>query len=264
MTFETRSQVEQIGLARVKQQRDERGLRAMQLGQFWLYVDEDDAGYTKHALNDGFWESWITLWMDKNVQSGSVCVDIGANHGYYSFFLASKGCQVYAFEPQPKLAELIRRSEEYNHLNVHVDELAISSVSGLNDMMVPIHHGMNATISNEYSYAPDGYEIIQVEMMPLDELFESIEVDFIKVDAEGAEDLIWAGSHDFRRRQSPVWLMEWRYDRYKDPHGFAEELFATHDVSAVRTDGSEFPIKHPTVLYPIKHEDWMLVLRPKA
>ena len=264
MIFETRTDVERVGRARVEQERDGRGLRALQLGVFWLYVDEDDSGYTKHALNDGFWEAWITLWMDKNVRSGSTVVDIGANHGYYSFFLASRKCKVFAFEPQPRLAELIRRSEEQNHLSVNVEELAVSDSEGVINMMVPINHGMNATISNQFSYAPNGYTTIEVETVTLDNMFDTIEIDFIKVDAEGAEDLIWAGSKEFRKRQSPVWLMEWRYDRYKNPEAFAQDIFSTHDVTTVDFDGQENPVSSPDYLYTVKHEDWMLVLRPKA
>lgn len=261
--FTDRGHVEAVGRFGVAQERDAAGLRAKQLNNFWLYVDEEDSGYTKHALGDGFWESWITLWMDHNVPEGGRCLDIGANHGYYSFYLATaKNAEVYAVEPQPSLAQLIRNSEAVNRSGVTVIEAAVSDKDDdVVDMMVPIHHGMNATISNQYSYAPDGYTNIKVPTFTLD---SQIGFDFIKVDAEGAEDLIWAGSEEYRRdNPDTLWLMEWRWDRYKDPAGFANELFKDHEVSHVAFDGSEQRIHMSAVLAGRQHEDWMLVLRKR-
>lgn len=262
-TFVSRSDVERAGLRGSLVEYDGNGMRAQQLNSFWLYVDEEDEGYTPHALKDGYWEAWITFWMDKNVSDNSTVIDIGANHGYYTFFLASKGCEVYAVEPQPRLYKLIMRSKRVNGFgNVYVYPEAISDKMGTINMMVPTNHGMNATISNQFSYAPNGYTTIEVPTSRLDDWI--ISPDFIKVDAEGAEDLIWAGSHEFRKKNpNTVWLIEWRYDRYKNPEEFAPKLFEDHSVWAVQFDGSELPISQPDTLYTVRHEDWMLVLRPK-
>lgn len=261
MTFVNRGHVESTGRFGVSSVKDCQGIRAFQLNSFWLYLDEEDHGYTKHALGDGYWESWITYWMDNNVSPEMTVLDIGANHGYYSFFLASKGCEVHAYEPQPELAELIRQSEEFNELGVYVHEVAVSDRSGKTSMMVPVHHGMNATISNEFSYAPDGYGSIEVETIRLDDLAGE-QVDFIKVDAEGAEDLIWAGSKEFRATHpNTIWLMEWRWDRYKNPEEFAAEVLDNHRVTHVDYDGVEYPITSVEHLATRRHEDWMLVLR---
>lgn len=263
--FVNRADVEDQGRVGAFVERDHDGLRARQLDSFWLYVDENDEGYTPHALKDGFWEAWITLWMDRNVAEKSRVIDIGANHGYYSFFLAAKGCEVTAVEPQPHLAHLLRKSRSVNNVDVAVMQEAISDSNGTIQMMVPVGHGMNATISNQFSYAPNGYGTIEVETSKLDDWFPNGGVDFIKVDAEGAEDLIWAGSNHFRSVTNPnaVWLMEWRYDRYKEPGKFAEDIFEDYLVYSVNYDGSETPIVAPHHLYERKHEDWMLVLRPK-
>lgn len=260
--FVDRAHVETVGRFGVATERDERGLRAKQLNSFWLYVDEEDLGYTKHAINDGFWESWITLWMDRNVPEGATVLDVGANHGYYSFFLASKGCEVTAVEPQPRLWDLILKSEEVNQLGVSTIHAAVCDEDDtLIDMMVPIHHGMNATISNEFSYAPDGYETIKVHTFTLD---SQMGFDFIKVDAEGAENLIWAGSEEYRQDYpGTLWLMEWRWDRYSQPVKFAREIIKDFNVTYVEFDGSESKIDSVEHLATKKHEDWMLVLRSK-
>lgn len=260
MRFNNRSNVEEIGLSGVRVEKDELGTRARQLNSFWLYVDPEDEGYTKHALSDGYWEAWITLWMDRNIKPGFRCLDVGANHGYYSFMLASMGCNVFAVEPQPKLAALIIASEQVNKLGVKVIDAALCDKDDeLIEMMVPIHHGMNATISSQNSYAPDGYETIRVNTFSLD---SQIGFDFIKVDAEGAEDLIWAGSEKYRKENpNTLWLMEWRWDRYKKPKQFAQELLKGYSVSHVDFDGNEEPVTSVQQLATRKNSDWMLVLR---
>lgn len=262
MIFRDRADVESIGRSGAWAVTDEYGQRGRQLSSFWLYVDPEDNGYTPHALSDGFWEAWITLWMDKNVLPGSNVLDIGANHGYYSFFLANRGCNVIAIEPQPRLANLLRLSNQVNTNPITVVQEAVADHRGTIDMMVPIHHGMNATISNQHSYAPDGFDTITVSTMTLDDVYN---IDFVKVDAEGAEDLIWAGSKKFRKNNpNCLWLMEWRWDRYKEPEKFAEELINNCRVSAVGFDGRESPILMVSQLAAVKNSDWMLVLRKKA
>jgi FkbM family methyltransferase len=263
MRIENREHVETLGRFGVESFRDEHGVRAKQLNSFWLYVDEEDHGYTKHAIQDGFWEAWITYWMDKNVPDNSCCLDIGANHGYYSMLLANKGCRVYAFEPQAKLVSLIEKSALINETDVTVVEAAVGKDAGRMSMMVPIHHGMNATISNNHSYAPDGYGTVDVDVVALDD-FDDVPVDFIKVDAEGAEYLIWQGSKNFRKKNpNCLWLMEWRWDRFDNPEVFGQELLDEYTVTHVGYDGNESTIHSVDHLATRKHEDWMLVLRSK-
>lgn len=262
MRFQDRAHVETVGRFGLQVERDDAGLRAKQLNAFWLYVDEEDEGYTKHAVGDGYWESWITLWMDRNVPDGSFAIDIGANHGYYTFFLASKGCKVIAFEPQPSLVELLHKSQQVNEGEVYVHGEALSNRVGTTQMMVPINHGMNATISNQFTFAPRGFRNVEVRTDTLNHRFGKAGVDFIKVDAEGAEDLIWAGSERFREdNPNCLWLMEWRWDRYRDPAGFGQDILDNYKVSHVNVAGDEEPIESVSHLATREHEDWMLVLR---
>lgn len=64
------------------------------------------------------------------VRRGDAMLDIGANHGQYALACAARvgsGGVVHAFEPQPHLAELIRRSAQANGFaHLHTHELALS------------------------------------------------------------------------------------------------------------------------------------------
>ena len=58
------------------------------LGKYILYADPEDVGLTPHLCLDGFWESWVTIAMARLLQPGWHCVDVGANHGYYTMIMA--------------------------------------------------------------------------------------------------------------------------------------------------------------------------------
>jgi len=117
---------------------------------------------------------------------------------------------------------------------------------------------MNATLT-EPGYMPDGFETISVPTSKLDDV--QWDYDFIKIDAEGAENKIWDGMQEWLERNPEVTiLMEWRYDRYPDPETFAQSIFEKMSVKAVNFDGNEEDIDLER-LYTRKNADWMLVLR---
>lgn len=256
--FKSRSDVEEIGRKNVSSREVDGTIFTRMLNAFEICVDHKDHGFAPH-VEDGYWESWITYWMDKNVPRGTFVADIGANHGYYSLFLASKGCMVHAYEPQEKLCDLIGKSADVNKFeNIKIFAEAVSKEAGWAEFTVPVHHGMNATLTTP-GYMPDGFEKIKVVTSPLDN--SPWDYDFIKIDAEGAEYLIWEGMQGWLSRNKDVTiLMEWRYDRYPNPEAFAEDIFSKMKVTCVNFDGEEEDIDLDR-LYTKKNEDWMLVLR---
>lgn len=259
----SRRDVEILGQAGIETKLDGDDTYAKMLNTFYVAVDNNDHGFAPHAINDGFWEAWITLWMYNNVKKDFSVCDIGANHGYYSLMLASMGCKnVDAYEPQPKLAKLIEKSKNFTGLdNLNVFDVAISNKDNTTaKMIVPIHHGMNATLTSP-GYMPDGFEEIDVKVSTLDSL--DIKYDFIKIDAEGGEEDIWEGMQNYLvKYPDTLILMEWRYDRYKNPEKFAQEMFDKCDINYVDFDGEEKAM-NLGLLYTRKNEDWMLVLRRK-
>ena len=49
-------------------------------------------------------------------------------------------------------------------------------------------------------------------------------VDFLKIDAEGAEPLIFRGMQETLTRFKPDMILEFNYRRYADPHGFIADI----------------------------------------
>lgn len=262
----TRDAVERTGKQGVAVQDHDLGYACRILDRYWLVADPDDHGFTPHARTDGFWEAWITAWMARELSSNHVFVDVGANVGYYTLFAASLGCRVVAYEPQSGLAERVHAAVTLNDWteSVNVVNAAIGSTRGRLPLTIPRHHGMNASLTHS-GYTPSGeYTSYEVDVVPLDVLqpWMPERPMLIKIDAEGAEPLVWAGMQQLLTRAGPTTvLMEYRWDRYNDPVGFASQMFDKHQVSHVEYDSSEVPVSDPAALATRPHEDWMLVLR---
>jgi len=270
MKYETREEVEAIGRAGQRITIDDGVIYGRQLSSFWLALDPEDKGYTPHAMHDGYWESWITSWMSRQVMPGNRAIDVGANHGYYSFMMQQAGVQTMAVEPQSYLCELLGLSKDKNtHQKNHVEivHAAVSNYPGeIVQMNVPDGHGMNASISKTYiPNAPYGRHMEEVATATLDSLVSSFtKIDFIKIDVEGAEQAVWEGMKGLWTRHHPTTVLEFRWDRYETPEEFARMLFADAEVTYVDIDAQEKPIDSLEHLATKQNEDWMLVLRKKA
>src|SRR6187402_1960175 len=80
------------------------------LTKYLMFVDPDDLGVTPRLCLDGFWESWVTAAIARALRPGAFCVDVGANHGYYTLLMADAAGphgRVLALEPNPTLAGLL-------------------------------------------------------------------------------------------------------------------------------------------------------------
>ena len=103
------------------------------LGKYIVYADPNDVGLTPHLCLDGFWESWITIALARRLTPGWACIDVGANHGYYTLLMAdaveSTG-RVCAIEPNPQLAERLALTLEVKSVShlLHEAFLGMRSV----------------------------------------------------------------------------------------------------------------------------------------
>ena len=129
------------------------------LGKYLMYADAQETGITPHLCMDGYWESWITVVLARTLRPGWHCLDIGANHGYYTLIMADAVGQhgrVAPVEPTPRLAELLRQTLDVNGFpGVTVVQKAASRTDGDTlRLVVPPHRSMNARLSEVAG--PDG------------------------------------------------------------------------------------------------------------
>ena len=160
-----------------------------------IFVDTRDFALSPHLMVTGFWELWITRAMARVVRPGMVVADVGANLGYYTVLMAEAvgpTGRVLAFEPNPAIAELLQRTVAVNGhgATTNVDARAASDVSGQDVRFhMPAGQPMNATMVAADQGGPDW---VRATTVALDDVLPA-RVDFLKIDVEGAEYLVWRG-----------------------------------------------------------------------
>lgn len=140
------------------------------------------------------------------IDPGRNAVDVGANKGTYSYFMARLARQVYAFEPNPKMFAVLRRTVARN---VAAMPLALSNRSGATTLRVPYgRKGVSNQGSSLSAAKPMEHFIpLAVESRRLDDLGLA-DIGFIKIDVEGHEREVLEGAAETISRDRPTLLIE--------------------------------------------------------
>lgn len=169
-----------------------------------IFLDTRDISLGPHIILDGNWEMWITNVFMNMVKDGMNIIEIGTNIGYYSVIFASKigeSGKLFAFEANPRIFDMLYQTIEVNgFLNrVELVNKAVTDSSGnISFSMLKNHHGSGSivTFSDEHlERSREEVETINVDTISLDEYFNNrdINIDIIKIDAEGSEPYIFDG-----------------------------------------------------------------------
>ena len=154
-----------------------------------------------------FWRSWI--------KPGMIVIDVGANVGVYTFSAARrvgpKG-RVLAVEPFSGCVHCLQETCRINHLDwVKVCVGAASDRYGTARLSLSTASELNEIVSGDAAkkMKPGSFE--EVSCFSLDSLIKEenlSQVDFIKIDAEGHELSVLAGSERILSEFAPVILYE--------------------------------------------------------
>ena len=267
MRYSTTAELENIGrvgaLAVDSSFAGEDIVKARALSSFWVCTYKKQDGISEHIAEDGFWESWITLWVSQHVAPGAVCIDAGANLGYYTFFLCQHGCKVYSFEANPALIGLLEYSSYLNGASdrVIIINKAVSDKSGES-----IRLGLTDSIGGT-SINNDGKNgLIFVDSFKLDDLLISeSKIDFIKLDIAGSEwNAIKGMQNIFLSNPKCICILEFCPVYYSDKgRGFFNFLQENFFVSRILYDGSEEAVSEDFL--DENNIDWiMFVIRTKV
>ena len=89
--------------------------RGVQLNCGYRMIINDPREYIQRCvLAYGAYEPGIAGVLAAILRPGDVFFDVGANIGHHSLVAASRGAQVHAFEPVPRLAERLRENFRFN------------------------------------------------------------------------------------------------------------------------------------------------------
>jgi FkbM family methyltransferase len=164
----------------------------------------------QHIYMTGNYEPETTSLICSLIREGDTIVDVGANIGFITLAASRKvgpSGKVLAFEPVSSTCAALRHNLLINNAsNVVVHEIALSNASG----MVTIYEG---PIRNKgrSSIRPmsDASGHQTVPMAAFDALDMSTEpVRLVKIDVEGAEQLVVEGMMEFLRRNRPHIIVE--------------------------------------------------------
>lgn len=243
------------------------------LGQYKMYVDLRDAGFVPHLMFEGYWEYWITEFIWRNVKPGQVALDLGANHGYYTLLLADlvgPSGKVFAFEPNPRMADLLERNVVLNGFW----NIASTRAEAVGDrhgdttrLMVPLRDPKNAHLVGSDVRVPAGldgtrFALHEVPLVTLDQAVPGA-VDFLKIDVEGAEEAVWRGMQGLISRSRNIRiLVEFNPRRCDDPRGMLAQMMARFPLREIAFSGRAVPCSPGALLE--RDEDTMLYLSNAA
>ncbi|BCA57116.1 hypothetical protein W02_42560 [Nitrospira sp. KM1] len=155
----------------------------------------EDVGRAIHF--GGSYETNETEYLRKMIRSDAVCVDVGANVGYYTMLMAqtASGGSVHAFEPIALNAALLRATIELNGMsNVRINQCALGNSIGV----VSFSQSSDSAYSSIHDTQRKPLErTLTVPVTTLDSYLEREgvkRVDILKADVEGAEGLVVAGA----------------------------------------------------------------------
>jgi protein O-GlcNAc transferase len=147
------------------------------------------------------------------LQPGQNVIDIGANYGVYTLPMAQKvgaSGHVWAFEPASSTAQFLAQGIAANGFgHVTLEQKAVSNAPGSAQLALHVHSELNSII---HGAAPPGRSE-EVSLVTLDDCMDRhhwVDIDLIKIDAEGEEANIVKGGRRFFANLAPLVQYELR------------------------------------------------------
>jgi FkbM family methyltransferase len=146
------------------------------------------------------------------MQGGRTFIDIGAHVGSWTLRLAPLFQRVICFEPDPRGFTALRKNIDLAGLtNVEVIGAAVSDKNGTAVLTLYPNPCTNTMLPSETGRVDQPLMGIEVPTVSIDEFVAErgiTDIDFIKMDAEGAEMMIVPGALETLRTQRPDFFIE--------------------------------------------------------
>lgn len=177
----------------------------------------------------------LAKFMINTLKPGYIYIDIGAHFGYYTLLAADligETGKVYAFEAAGKTYEVLKRNTEMLKQVQALHNAVSNQEETITFYEFPIlyseYNSMDiAQFQREgwiKKYKPEKTEVRAVTMDLFNETILKAP-DFVKIDVEGAEDKVIAGSMKLLQQHSPVIVMEFlSSERHNTAHTRAVTL----------------------------------------
>jgi FkbM family methyltransferase len=219
-----------------------------------IYVDTRDTSLAPHIMLEGDWEPWVTNCMATFLQKHKGCtfIDVGANVGWYTLLACGLGAgHVFSFEPNPRMAALLRKTIMVNGYKdwVTLTEAACSVATGHAPLILNPEEAGGAHLHGPLdtrSLAPgDSWHEDMVATVRLDDVvfrgkspwspIDAPGAIIIKIDVEGFEPQVLAGATELLKLRPIMFLEHARNDGHQ---GMYEALVSSgYSLRHVRHNG---------------------------
>lgn len=147
-----------------------------------------------------------TRFIRDHVKRGDHVIDIGVRHGWFACVMAklvgSEG-HVYCFDPDPICARFVDLCVSANNFqNISYEACALGDKPGYLEF-----DPLDATLQTN---GETGAGLVRVAVKRLDEILKErcTKIDFIKIDVEGAEQMVFEGASGILANDRPTIIME--------------------------------------------------------
>jgi len=200
-----------------------------------MVADLNDPGISRTLIHFGTREKDHIYILNKELSSGDVIIDLGANIGYYALMEANivgNDGYVYAIEPSPSNVDLLRKNISLNNYNdiVEVFQMGASNKTGKEQFYT-------SEMSNLGTFSPTRYygKSSMTKSSPTisakttnipDFVVDKKQIDFIRMDIEGYEVEVFEGMIPMLENKnfSPKILFETHRPKYDETHHSMREV----------------------------------------
>jgi FkbM family methyltransferase len=173
----------------------------------------------REIYETGWYEPETVQILSALLRPGMVVLDVGASIGQYTLLasgIVGATGKVHAFEPDPVTYQWLSGNVKRNNLeNVTTNQLALGGEPGALDLYIGSPENIGTTsLRPQYNHSGRS---ARVDVLPLDDYLERAgvdRVDFIKIDVEGAESLVFKGAKKLLAKR-PTMIIEFEEGNQK-------------------------------------------------
>lgn len=172
---------------------------------FDLFLDPQDWVISRALSINKVWEPEETKFFRQILHEEMTVVDVGANIGYFTVLfskIVGERGRVISFEPDPGSYSILQKNVKENNLaNVLAIQKAVADFCGKAKLYLSkTNHGDNRMSSTIIEDIDIEREVIDVDVTSLDDALKDINIDFLKIDTQGAEMKVINGAQKMIKR----------------------------------------------------------------
>ncbi|GIW67116.1 MAG: hypothetical protein KatS3mg095_1014 [Candidatus Parcubacteria bacterium] len=187
----------------------------------------------------------LNLFIIKNIfKEDLVFFDLGAHYGWFSLLVSNllPQSKVYAFEPDPYVLKILEKNKRPN---IEIIDKAVSNKEGkIKFYSRPLLSSGVSTLNIESEnlvFKNIPYSEVEVESITLDNFCfkNNIYPDFIKIDVEGAEEMVLKGAEEVLKNHNSIIAIEIWFKPFSDVYKNSVDILKSYGykIYAINEDG---------------------------